>query len=77
MVQAKQGSVIRTVVEVRSGVDGSGAVAAGTNGVVRGEHADALGGYEVELTAEDGIVHQATLYANQFEVVEEPNAPQS
>jgi len=77
VVQAKQGSKIRTVVEVRSGVDGSGTIAAGSNGVVRGEHADALGGYEVELTAENGMIHHATLYANQFEVVEEPAPPQT
>jgi len=76
VVQAKQGSKIRTVVEVRSGVDGSGVVAAGTSGVVRAEHADALGGYDVEFTAENGMIHHATLYANQFEVVEEPDTPQ-
>lgn len=70
MVQAKSGTKVRTVVEVRHGTDAEArAVPPGTTGVVRAEHADALGGYDVELTGPDGRGFHATLYANQFEVV--------
>ena len=70
MVQAKSGARIRTVVEVRHGTDDEARVAPpGTTGVVRAEHADALGGYDVELTGPDGTTFHATLYANQFEVI--------
>ena len=70
MVQAKSGAKVHTVVEVRYGTDSEARVVPpGTAGVVRAEHADALGGYDVELTGPDGAVFHATLYANQFEIV--------
>jgi hypothetical protein len=58
------------VVEVRHGTDNEARVfPPGTAGVVRTEHADALGGYDVELTGPGGTAFRVTLYANQFEVV--------
>jgi hypothetical protein len=70
VVQAKSGAKVRTVVEVRHGTDDEARVfPPGTTGVVRAEHADALGGYDVELTGPDGPSVHTTLYANQFEVV--------
>lgn len=72
MVQAKSGAKVRTVVEVRHGTDGEARVfPPGTIGVVRAEHADALGGYDVELTGPDGATFHVALYANQFEVVKQ------
>lgn len=70
MVQAKSGAKVRTVVEVHRGTnDEAGVVPPGTAGVVRAEHSDALGGYDVELTGPDGATFHVALYANQFEVI--------
>jgi plasmid replication initiation protein len=70
VVQAKSGAKVRTVVEVRYGTDDEARVIpSGAAGVVRTEHADALGGYDVELTGRDGDSVHVALYANQFEVI--------